>query len=138
MGGVAVDVQPAGDRSFAVLHGLYWLTANLAEQRPLLIAVDDLHWADAPSLRFLLYLTRRLPGLPVALVACARPGEATPEPTVLAQLAAEPAATLVRPPALSEHAIGALIRAAMGRSRTRSSHARAHGPPAALRSCSAS
>ena len=33
--------QPAGDSSFAVLHGLYWLVVNLAASRPLLIAVDD-------------------------------------------------------------------------------------------------
>ena len=31
----------AFDTSFAVLHGLYWLTVNLADRRPLLIAVDD-------------------------------------------------------------------------------------------------
>ena len=37
----------ATDTSFAVLHGLYWLVANLAARRPLLIAVDDAHWADA-------------------------------------------------------------------------------------------
>ena len=42
------------------LHGLYWLTANLAKQGPLLICVDDAHWADEPSLRWLAYLTRRV------------------------------------------------------------------------------
>ena len=48
--------QPAGDSSFAVLHGLYWLVVNLAARRPLLIAVDDTQWADEPSLRWLAYL----------------------------------------------------------------------------------
>jgi predicted ATPase len=43
----------AFDTSFAMLHGLYWLALNLADERPLLIAVDDVHWADAPSLRWL-------------------------------------------------------------------------------------
>ena len=41
----------SGDTSFAVLHGLYWLAANLSATRPLLLAVDDAHWADEPSLR---------------------------------------------------------------------------------------
>jgi hypothetical protein len=27
--------------------------------------VDDAHWADSPSLRFLLFLSRRLEGLPL-------------------------------------------------------------------------
>ena len=38
---------------FSVLHGLHWLVANIAERRPLLLAVDDAQWADEPSLRFL-------------------------------------------------------------------------------------
>ena len=50
----------AADTSFAVLHGLYWLTVNLAERRPVLIAVDDAHWADEPSLRWLAHLAPRL------------------------------------------------------------------------------
>ena len=56
----------AFDTSFAVLHGLYWLTANLADRWPLLIAIDDAHWADEPSLRWLAHLAPRLEGLPVA------------------------------------------------------------------------
>ena len=46
--------------AFAVLHGLYRLTANLARRRPLALLVDDAHWADAASLRFLAYLGNRL------------------------------------------------------------------------------
>src|SRR5215213_8612769 len=44
--GAAVETADA----FSVLHGLYWLTAALAEQQPLLLAVDDVHWSDAASL----------------------------------------------------------------------------------------
>lgn len=44
------------DDSFAALHGLYWLVANLALSGPLVCAVDDLHLADEPSLRWLVYL----------------------------------------------------------------------------------
>jgi predicted ATPase len=51
---------PARDVSFAVLHGLYWLAVNHASVRPLVIAVDDIHWADAPSLRWLAYLAARI------------------------------------------------------------------------------
>ena len=40
----------SGD-AFAALHGLYWLVANLAVNGPVVLAVDDLQWADEPSLR---------------------------------------------------------------------------------------
>ena len=60
--GLAESPRLAGRRG----RGLYWLTVNLAAEGPLLLAVDDLHWCDRPSLRFLAYLVRRLEGLPVA------------------------------------------------------------------------
>ena len=57
------------ESSYARLHGLYWLCANLAADAPLLVCVDDAQWADEPSLSFLGFLARRLEDLPVALVA---------------------------------------------------------------------
>ncbi|MFG2002175.1 ATP-binding protein [Spirillospora sp. NPDC048911] len=60
------------DLSDAV-YGLYWLCANLAEDGPLLLAVDDVHWADDASLRFLSYLSRRVSDLPVLLLLAGRP-----------------------------------------------------------------
>ena len=50
--GESLPPPPVGDSSFPVLHGLYWLTANLAERRPLLLAIDDAHWGDLESLDF--------------------------------------------------------------------------------------
>jgi DNA-binding CsgD family transcriptional regulator len=41
--------------------------------RPLLLAVDDLHWSDPDSVRLLAFLARRLDGLPVALIGTLRP-----------------------------------------------------------------
>ena len=102
------------DRTSAVSYGLYWVTANLAELRPLLLAVDDLHWADAPSLRALLFLMRRLAGVPVGLIACTRPGEPSPEATLLSQLVAEPTVEVLRPAGLSERAAAVLISDALG------------------------
>src|SRR3954454_15469450 len=47
------DRAPSDERLFARFHGLHWLCARLAEAIPLALLVDDAHWADQPSLRFL-------------------------------------------------------------------------------------
>ncbi|MFI8828964.1 AAA family ATPase [Streptomyces sp. NPDC053431] len=59
----------------AVLYGLYWLVFNLSLAGPTALILDDLHWADEPSLRFLAYLLPRLEGLPLLIVASAREHE---------------------------------------------------------------
>ena len=64
------------DASFGVLHGLYWLVAALSAQRPQLLVVDDLHWADGASVRFLEFLANRLDALPALLLAARRPAVA--------------------------------------------------------------
>jgi DNA-binding CsgD family transcriptional regulator len=66
------------DGSFAILHGLYWLTVNLTETQPVVLAVDDLQWCDPGSLRALGFLLRRLEGLPVLIAATLRTGEQHP------------------------------------------------------------
>ena len=103
-----------GDASFAALHGLYWLTLNLAAERPLLIEVDDLHWCDRPSLRFLAYLVRRLEGQPVLVTASVRTGDPPTDAALLAEIANDPATAHVRPGPLSEEAVGALVARRLG------------------------
>jgi DNA-binding CsgD family transcriptional regulator len=108
----AAAAPAAGDLSQAALHGLYWLVVNLAERSPLLVAVDDLQWVDGPSLRFLHYLVMRLEGVPVAIVATVREGEASPEPELLDGLML--AAEVLRPAALSRAAVASLVRDRLG------------------------
>src|SRR3954454_19099270 len=48
------------DPSWAHFHALYWLLATLAERSPAVLVLDDLHWADIGSLRFLQFLLPRL------------------------------------------------------------------------------
>lgn len=102
--------SPSLDPSFAVLHGLYWLTANLAERGPLLIAVDDAHWADPASLRFLVYLAGRLEGLPAMLVVGMRPAEPGSAVELLSALESEPASRVLRVAALSQAGTEILVR----------------------------
>ncbi len=105
----AGPLPPSADPGFAALHGLYWLTVNLAARRPLLIAVDDAHWADAPSLRFLAYLAGRLAGVPALVVVATRVAEPAAETALLDALIAEPEARIVRPQPLSPSAVAALV-----------------------------
>jgi DNA-binding CsgD family transcriptional regulator len=102
--------------SFAVLHGLYWLAADIAQQAPLLLAVDDLHWADQPSQRFVAYLAARLEGLAVLLVLTVRePRSGTAQDKALtAGLGAEPGVTVLRPAALSVAACAELVSGMLG------------------------
>jgi class 3 adenylate cyclase/DNA-binding CsgD family transcriptional regulator len=97
---------------YALLHGLYWLTVNLAESRPLALAVDDLQWSDAPSMRLLAYLARRLEGVPVCLLGTLRPLE--DEHPLLAELLADPATAIVRPNALSAPSVAELVQQELG------------------------
>jgi predicted negative regulator of RcsB-dependent stress response len=110
---VTGDVPPH-DGSFAVLHGLYWLTVNLATEGPLLIGVDDVHWCDSASLRYFAYLVNRLEGLPVLVVMTVRTGEEHPDDVLLAELALDPAATVLRPQPLSAEATRTLVRERLG------------------------
>lgn len=102
------------DASFAALHGLFWLTTNLAADGPLLLCVDDLHWTDASSLRFLAYLVRRLDGLPVLLGTTLRSREAGTDPGSLSEIVHDPSTVHVRPQRLTEPAVGELIGRRLG------------------------
>src|SRR2546421_4058796 len=63
------DVDGGGDRDQAagVLHGLYWLVANLAGRRPGGLAVDDAHRRRVAGARFFVYLARLVGSYPVVV-----------------------------------------------------------------------
>src|ERR1700677_2977304 len=61
-------VGPTLEASYRLFHALYWLLANLADEGPVALIVDDAHWADAPSVRFLGFLAARIDDLPLAAV----------------------------------------------------------------------
>ncbi|CAA9489234.1 MAG: hypothetical protein AVDCRST_MAG65-1928, partial [uncultured Solirubrobacteraceae bacterium] len=91
------------------MHGLYWLAAQLAAQRPLMLIVDDAHWADSASLRWLAYLARRLDGVALLIVIAFRPVDPSSEAELLAAVAANPDAAVLEPQLLSEAGVRAWL-----------------------------
>lgn len=110
---VILDLPDAGQPApEAVLRGLYALTAELAGARPLLLAIDDAHWADEASLRFVAYLALRVELLPVALVVGTRPAEDAGVAAVLDELRRGPRTDVVEPAPFDIGGVERFLRAA--------------------------
>jgi DNA-binding CsgD family transcriptional regulator len=107
--------SPCVDPSFVILHGLYWLCANLAARGPVCVVVDDAHWADAPSLRYLAFLVTRLHELGIALVLATRPQGTGTDAELLATLATDPSTDLIRLPPLTRAGVAQLVESRLGR-----------------------
>jgi tetratricopeptide (TPR) repeat protein len=58
-----------------VFESVTHLIGDLARTRPMLLVLEDLHWADEMSARLFAFVGRRLAGWPVLLVATARDDE---------------------------------------------------------------
>jgi class 3 adenylate cyclase/tetratricopeptide (TPR) repeat protein len=63
-----VDVPPNEERRYLFVT-VQQVLARVAALRPLVILLDDLHWADDPSLRLIDYLAGGLRELPILIVA---------------------------------------------------------------------
>ncbi|NUT52682.1 MAG: AAA family ATPase, partial [Saccharothrix sp.] len=76
------EIDAPDDPAFAVeeaaVSGLIALTHVMSAEQPTVLLVDDLQWADDPSLRWLAKLSRTLQHQPVLLVAATRDGERGP------------------------------------------------------------
>ncbi|MBS1868677.1 MAG: AAA family ATPase [Actinobacteria bacterium] len=107
-----VTERDSGTPEFPLLHGLHWVVANVAERRPLLIAVDDAHSADDASLRALSFVAQRIEDLPVAIVLTARPRPATSAGSgdALSTLTTHPLSLRFELSPLTEHAIATIVR----------------------------
>ncbi|MEA2450027.1 MAG: hypothetical protein QOG63_1959, partial [Thermoleophilaceae bacterium] len=103
-----------GHAGFAALHGLFWLCVNLSAEAPLVLAIDDLHWIDRPSLRFVAYLTQRLEGLSVLVATTLRTGDAPADPALLAEIVEDRSTVAIRPRPLTEAAVAELVRERLG------------------------
>jgi len=107
-GAGAADL-PAAQRFYVALRRI----RQAAARRPLLLALDDLHWSDPDSLTFVHLLCRRAATLPLAIVVTARPW---PDPALRAaeQLAAQGLADIQRLAPLTDQASRHVLRGHVG------------------------
>ncbi len=101
--------RPAPDIGFTLSHGFYWLTANIAESGPLLLALDDAQFADRSSLQCIAYLAARCQELPLLLVLTIRSDEASAADELLLALRSS-ADTVLSPSVLSRGGVAQLVR----------------------------
>lgn len=98
---------------FTVLHGLYRLAATLARSGPLVLLIDDLHWADQSSMRFIAHLLPRLDSLPILLVLTSREQDSAPD-LLVAHIATDTACSVLHPAPLTVDGCAQLLRTALG------------------------
>ncbi|MEW2155888.1 AAA family ATPase [Streptomyces sp. NPDC007189] len=78
---------PAPDPT-GVREGLDWVMTRLTVNKaPVVLLLDDLHWADPESLKWLASFAPRVDDLPLLIVAAYRPDELPPEAAGLRALA---------------------------------------------------
>jgi hypothetical protein len=75
--------------------------------------VDDLHWCDLPSLRWLVYLLARMDGLSLGIVVGLRPREPGEDPGLVGEIVSDPLTEMMRPAPLSPDAAARLVRATL-------------------------
>ncbi|KKD09853.1 ATP-binding protein [Streptomyces sp. WM6386] len=117
--GPALGVTDPGERQAdpqGVCDGLVAAVRRLARRDwPLVLVIDDAHWADQETLRWLAAFAERLDDLSVLLVVARRPGDVTGESArhldAVSAAAGGPVATLS---ALTPDATAGLTRATLG------------------------
>jgi predicted ATPase len=96
-------------------HALFRALVTLSEAGPVLVAVDDAHWCDAASLRWLVYLARRVERVPLVVLVARRVGEPSPRSGLLDELNALDGTLRLAPSPLSEEATAVLAGETFGR-----------------------
>ena len=107
------EADEPGERTgggFAALRAIYWLACNLAEAGPLLLVLDDAHWADPSSLRAISFLARRISDVPIALVVALREDEPGAPTEQLDSLREDPDALRIALRPLSPRSSAELVR----------------------------
>lgn len=71
-------LSPEGDTRFRLFDEVVELLRTAAAARGMLVVLDDLHWADVPSMRLLQALAAEIADCPLLVVGLYRPAEVYP------------------------------------------------------------
>jgi DNA-binding SARP family transcriptional activator len=110
----AASEPPTGDDYVRLFEALARVVQYLASGSPLLVVLEDLHWADDMSHRLLLFLARRIPDWPVLVLGTVRGEELVGAPVLrrsTSQLARQPRFLSLTLAPLSDVETTALVRA---------------------------
>ena len=119
---ILTDVSPAlpvdGEAArFRLFDAVATFLRNAGSGQPLMLILDDLHAADAPSILLLRFVARELTDARVLLLGAYRPLELDrehPLTVALGELSREPASRHLRLPGLAEADVARLIRQITG------------------------
>ena len=107
--GMRQALPPEGSLATAI-HALYWLLVGMTATGGVVLAVDDVHWSDDASLRWLAYVAPRLEGLPVLLALAIRDGDEGAAAARDALIGSSAPEFVLRPRALSAEGAAELTR----------------------------
>src|SRR5262249_34162921 len=114
-GSAPADADPG-----AVASAVLALLERLAEEQPVLVAIDDVQWLDRPSAGVIEFCARRLPAR-VGMILSRRPGLAPGTPPRLDGL---PGLVVEQVSALPDSALTLIVRETAGSSASRRAVAR--------------
>jgi len=118
--GLTQTDETAGDTDterMRLYQSIALLLGRLAAEQPLLLAVDDLHWADPATIELLSFLQAEVSSLPIGLVVAYRPGDIADRPEIgvlVGDLLRGPTACRVELDRLSDEAVGELMCVELG------------------------
>ncbi|GAA3162714.1 MULTISPECIES: ATP-binding protein [Streptomyces] len=121
---------PGAEVPQPVLHALFRTVARLGADDGALLAVDDLQWCDAASLRWLSYLAHRIEQTPITIVTCLNESEPAADPALVDAVCR--AGSRMRIGGLDADATDAWLRSALagtGPALRQTCHRLTHGNP---------
>jgi DNA-binding SARP family transcriptional activator len=107
-------LPPPSDSPLPLFESVAELLGQVAARQPLVLVIEDLHWADEMSLRLLAFASRRVAAWPALMIVTARGedlADAALAQRTIGELSHVPRATPVRLAPLSRADIALIVRA---------------------------